>query len=137
MKRTVQVLTMLLIATAFAATIIGQAVAEPGKNQIEATASCSNGENYTFVLNGMGKAWQLEETNSNLIVKSYTLTYYEPGTSVPKYPFEDTYGRDENANGQDGDLISCEGEVTTVLEGIGPVRVVAEFEAFVTPRGSA
>lgn len=137
MERTFLVLTTVLIATTLAASTIGSAVAEPGKNQIEATASCSNGENYTFVLNGMGKAWQLEETNSNLIVKSYTLTYYEPGTSVPKYPFEDTFGRDENANGQEGNLISCEGEVTTVLEGIGPVRVVAEFEAFVTPRGNA
>lgn len=137
MKRPVLVFTTVLIATTLAASTIGSAVAEPGKNQIEATASCSNGENYTFVLNGMGKAWQLEETNSNLIVKSYTLTYYEPGTSIPKYPFEETYGRDENANGQEGDLITCNGEDTTVLEGIGSVRVVAEFEAFVTPRSDA
>jgi hypothetical protein len=136
MKRTVRVLTTVLIATTLAASTIGSAVAEPGKNQIEADASCSNGETYTFVLNGMGKAWKLEETNSNLIVKRYTLTYYEPGTLIPKYPFEDTYGGDENANGQEGDLITCSGEVTTVLEGIGEVRVVAEFEAFVTPRGS-
>jgi hypothetical protein len=137
MKRTVRVLIVSLIATILCASTMTSAVAEPGKNQIEATASCSNGETYTFVLNGMGKAWKLEGTNSNLLVKSYTLTYYEPDTSIPKYPFEDTYGRDENAKGQEGALVTCEGEDTTVLEGIGEVRVVAVFEAFVTPRGSA
>jgi hypothetical protein len=135
MRKLTAVLMTIVTGLVVIVSATGAAHAEPGKNQIEATASCSNGETYTFVLNGMGKAWQLESTNSNLIVKSYTLTYYEPGTSIPKYPFEDTYGRDENANGQEDDLVRCEGEVTTVLEAIGEVRVVAEFEAFVTPRG--
>src|SRR5215213_9284764 len=80
MKRTVRVLIVSLIATTLAVSTMSSAIAEPGKNQIEAKASCSNGETYTFVLNGMGKAWQLEETNSNLLVKSYTLTYYDPRT---------------------------------------------------------
>jgi len=134
MKRTVRVLIVSLIATTLAVSTMSSAIAEPGKNQIEATASCSNGETYTFVLNGMGKAWKLEGTNSNLQVKSYKLTYYDPDTG--DLIGSDTYGGGEK-NGQDGDLISCDGEVTTVLEGIGEVRVVAEFEAFVTPRGSA
>jgi hypothetical protein len=106
--------------------------AEPGKNQIEAQATCSNGETYTIVLNGMGKAWKLEGTNSNLLVKSYTLTYYDPVTG--QLVGSGTYGGGERT-GQEGDLITCEGEVTTVLEGLGLVRVVAEFEAFIGPRG--
>ena len=108
--------------------------AEPGKNRIEAAASCSDGEDYAFVLNGMGKAWQLEGTNGNLIVKAYTLTYYEPGSDpATAEPIGvASYGR--NAKKGPDDLITCEGEVTTVLEGVGPVRVVAEFESFVTPR---
>ena len=134
MKRTFRAITVVLVATTLAASIVGSAVAEPGKNQIEAQATCSNGETYTFVLNGMGKAWQLEGTNSNLLVKRYTLTYYDPVTG--ELIGSDTYGGGEK-NGQAGDLITCEGEVTTVLEGLGLVKVVAEFEAFVTPRGGA
>jgi hypothetical protein len=105
--------------------------AEPGKNQIEAQATCSDGETYTFVLNGMGKAWKLEGSNSNLLVKSYTLTYYDSvtGKLIGSY----TYGSGEK-NGQKGDLVTCQGAVTTVLEGLGLVRVVAEFKAFVSPR---
>jgi hypothetical protein len=127
--------TTLLLAIAMGLVVLssmGAAWAEPGKNQIEATAYCSNGETYTFVLNGMGKAWKLEETNSNLIVKSYTLTYYDP--VIGELIGSDTYGGGEKI-GQEGDLITCQGEVTTVLEGLGLVKVVAEFEAFVTPRG--
>jgi hypothetical protein len=143
MKRTVRVLIVSLIATILCASTMTSAVAEPGKNQIEATAVCSNGETYTFVLNGMGKAWQLEGTNSNLQVKSYTLTYYDPVTGEPlKDPVTgelidpDTYGGGEK-NGQEDDLITCEGETITELQGLGLVKVVAEFKAFVTPRGSA
>src|SRR5919202_2182218 len=106
MKRTFRAITVVLVATTLAASIVGSAVAEPGKNQIEAQATCSNGETYTFVLNGMGKAWQLEGTNSNLLVKRYTLTYYDPVTG--ELIGSDTYGGGEK-NGQEGDLITCEG----------------------------
>src|SRR5215216_7093359 len=115
MKRTVRVLIVSLIATTLAVSTMSSAIAEPGKNQIEATASCSNGETYTFVLNGMGKAWKLEGTNSNLQVKSYKLTYYDPDTG--DLIGSDTYGGGEK-NGQDGDLISRDVQVTTVLERI-------------------
>lgn len=128
-KVTVLLLTIVMGLVVLADT---QAVrAEPGKNQIEAQANCSDGETYTFVLNGMGKAWKLEGTNSNLLVKSYTLTYYDPDTG--ELIGSDAYGGGEK-NGQEGDLITCQGEVTTVLEGLGLVRVVAEFEAFISPR---
>jgi hypothetical protein len=127
--------TVLLLTIVLCLAVLGdtQTVwAEPGKNQIEARAKCSDGETYTFVLNGMGKAWKLEETNRNLLVKSYTLTYYDPVTR--ELIGSDTYGGGEK-NGQESDLISCQGEVTAVLEGLGLVRVVAEFEAFISPRG--
>ncbi|HJQ29109.1 MAG TPA: hypothetical protein VJ827_07190, partial [Rubrobacter sp.] len=48
----------------------------------------------------------------------------------------DTYG-EGNKNGLEGSLIACKGETTTELRGIGLVRVVAEFEALVTPRRGA
>jgi hypothetical protein len=106
--------------------------AEPAKNQIEAQATCSDGESYAFVLNAMGKAWKIEGSNSNLLVKSYTLTYYDPMSGELKG--SDAYGGGEKI-GQEGDLMTCQGEVTTVLEGLGLVRVVARFEAFLSPRG--
>jgi hypothetical protein len=127
--------TALLLTIVMGLVVLGntQAVrAEPAKNQIEAQANCSDGETYTFVLNGMGKAWKIEGTNSNLLVKSYTLTYYDPDTG--ELIGSDAYGGGEK-NGQEGDLITCQGEVTTVLEGLGLVRVVATFEAFISPRG--
>jgi len=106
--------------------------AEPGKNQIEAQATCSNVKTYMFVLNGMGKAWKLEGTNSNLIVKSYTVTYYDPDTG--ELIGSDTYGGGKKKGLQD-DLVTCEGERITELQGLGLVRVVAELEDFITPRG--
>jgi len=127
--------TALVLTIVMGLVVLGNAQAvraEPGKDQIEARANCSDGENYTFVLNGMGKAWKLEGTNRNLLVKRYTLTYYDPVTG--ELIGSDTYGGGEK-NGQEDDLITCQGEVTTVLEGLGLVRVVAEFEAFISPRG--
>jgi hypothetical protein len=141
MKRRVRVLTAVLIATTLAASIIGPAVAEPGKNRIEAeTSSCSDGQTYAFVLNGMGKAWHIKGSNANLVVKRYTLTYFDPNTGEPisdpisGEPISETYGGG-NKNGLKGSLISCVGETTTELQGLGRVRVVAEFDAFVTPQG--
>lgn len=135
MKRTVQVLMVLLIAPAFASSIIGQAVAEPGKNRIEAeTSSCSNNQNYTFVINGMGKAWHIDGSNTNLVVKEYKLTYFDPSSG--ERLGSDTYGGG-NKPGLEGHLITCEGETITELQGLGLVRVVAEFDAFVTPRRAA
>jgi hypothetical protein len=135
MKRTVRVLTAVWIATTLAASTMGPAVAEPGKNRIEAeTSSCSDGQNYTFVINGMGKAWHIVGSNANLIIKRYTLTYFDPASG--ERIGSDTYGGG-NKNGQEGSLVTCVGEITTELQGLGLVRVVAEFEAFVTPQGGA
>lgn len=116
----------------FSLTGASVAWAEPGKNQIESQATCSDGGTYAFVLNGMGKSWHLDGSNDNLLVKAYTLTYYSPTTG--DLIGSDTYGSGKK-KGQKDDLITCQGETTTTLVGIGEVRVVAEFEAFVTPRG--
>ncbi len=133
MERIVFLLTATVLVAGIYLAGTGTAAAEPGKNRIEATASCSNRETYTFVINGMGKAWQIQGSNSNLIVKSYTLIYSDPDTG--DLIGSDTFGGGEK-NGRKRDLITCEGEVTTVLEGIGEVTVDATFEAFVTPRGA-
>lgn len=135
MKRKISLLTAVLLAAILFASETGTAVAEPGKNRIAAeTSSCSNGQNYAFVINGMGKAWQITGSNNNLIVKRYTLSYFDPDSG--EFLGSDTYGGGKK-NGQKGDLISCVGETTTDLVGIGTVRVVAGFDAFVTPRGGA
>ncbi len=134
MKRTILLLAATVLAAALFAGGMGTAAAEPGKNRIEArTSSCSNGKNYQFVINGMGKAWQIQGSNSNLVVKRYTLTYFDPDSG--EQLGSDTYGGG-NKNGQEGDLIACVGTTTTNLQGLGLVRVIAEFEAFVTPRGA-
>jgi hypothetical protein len=131
MERTARLLVSVLMTVALLAVGAGPAVAEPGKNQIEAeTSSCSNGQNYAFVINGMGKAWQIQGSNGNLIVKGYTLSYFDPDSG--EFIGSDTYGGGKK-NGQQGRLISCVGETTTDLIGLGTVRVVAEFDAFVTP----
>lgn len=135
MKLKVRLLTAALFATTLAASTTGPASAEPGKNRIEAqTTSCSNGQNYAFVLNGMGKAWHVEGSSANLVVKRYTLTYFDPvsGERVG----EVVYG-EGNKSGLRGSLVACVGETTTEIQGLGLVRVVAEFQAFVTPQGSA
>jgi len=131
MKRMARLFASVLITMALLAGGAGSAFAEPGKNQIEAeTSSCSNGQNYAFVINGMGKAWQLQGSNGNLVVKNYTLSYFDPDSG--EFIGSDTYGGGKKS-GQQGRLISCVGETTTDLVGIGTVRVVAEFDAFVTP----
>jgi len=134
MKRIVFSLTATVLVAGIYLAGMGTATADPGKNRIEAeTSSCSNGQDYEFVINGMGKAWQIQETNSNLAVKRYTLTYFDPNSG--ELIGSDAYGGG-NKKGQEGDLITCVGETTTDLEGLGLVRVVAEFDAFVTPRGA-
>lgn len=133
MKRALGLLAAILTTAALCAGGPEAAIAEPGKNRIKAeTSSCSNGQNYTFVINGMGKAWQIEGDNSNLVVKRYTLSYFDPTSGEPIG--SDTYGGG-NKNGLEESLITCTGEITTELEGLGLVTVVAEFDAFVTPKG--
>ncbi len=132
MKRTILLLTATVLAAALFAGGMGTAAAEPGKNRIEArTSSCSNGKNYQFVINGMGKAWQVQGSTSNLVVKRYTLTYFDPDSG--EQLGSDVYGGGKK-NGLEDDLVACVGTTTTELQGLGLVDVVASFDALITPR---
>ena len=109
--------------------------AEPQKNQIVVEASCSNGQDYTFVINGMSKTGDVEESTSNVVVKQYTVEYYDV-QNRKKLLGSDTF-EFGNKKVLEGDLIHCIGETETELQGLGLVRAVYDFQAFVTPRGEA
>jgi len=113
---------------------IGVAAAEPQKNQIVVEASCSNGQDYTFVINGMSKTGDVEESTGNVVVKQYTVKYFQKRVLVGSDEFESG-----NQNALQGDLINCEGETADPIElqGLGLVTAKYEFQAFVTPRGEA
>jgi hypothetical protein len=143
-------LSAMLFTAVLCLSGIGVAAAEPQKNQIVVVASCSNGQSYTFVINGMSKTGQVtDETDvdvSNVVVKQFTVDYFdEQGT--PDVPEDDVpVGSDKYVNpvtesnpkkGFAGDLIQCSGTTRTVLQGLGPVRAKYKFLAFVTPRGGA
>jgi hypothetical protein len=113
---------------------IGVAAAEPQKNQIVVEATCSNGQSYTFVINGMSKTGDVEESTGNVVVKQYTVEYFnEDGIRVGGDEFE--FGNKKVLN---GDLMSCHGETEPIeLQGLGLVTAIYDFQAFVTPRGGA
>jgi hypothetical protein len=118
----------------------GPAAAEPQKNQIVVEASCDPGtpneQTYTFVINGMSKTGNVDESTNNLVVKQYTVVYQQ-------FPSGEFVGRDEfeigNKKALQGDLIQCEGETRDPieLEGLGLVTATYDFQAFVAPRGGA
>jgi hypothetical protein len=135
---------------------IGVAAAEPNKNQIVVEATCSNKQSYTFVINGMSKTGQVTDStdadvseNANIVVKQFTVTYFDvrgtpEDTRDDVLVGGDVYGNkkyyDEDGNQVlNGDLIHCSGETEDPIElqGLGPVRAVYDFQAFVTPRGGA
>ncbi len=122
--------TVVLLAVVLLASGVGTAAAEPQKNQILVPVTCDNGQSYTLVINGMSKVGQISGGNQNLVVTEYTVDYYRQGTN-------DFLGRDtfDRGNSPQRDTISCDGETTAELEGLGFVRAVYELEGFVTPRG--
>lgn len=116
---------------------IGVAAAEPQKNQIVVDASCSNGQEYTFVINGMSKTGDLEESTGNVVVKQYTVTYYDGKIKDENLVGSDTFvfGNTKVLN---GDLILCSGVARDIdVQGLGTVTAIYDFQAFVTPRGGA
>ena len=138
-----------LLAMLFTAVLcvsgIGLATAEPHKNQIEVDAVCEpNGQEYTFVINGMSKTGHVTDStdvevskvrNVNVVVKQFTVKYYDLETR--KLVGSDVFDSG-NKKGLQGDLITCTGVIEeTELQGLGPVRAVYDFQAFVTPRGEA
>jgi hypothetical protein len=127
MGRAVLLLTMMF--TLLLVGGIGTVAAEPQKNQIEVPVKCDNGEKYTFVINGEGNAGQITDSTSKIIITSYTITYITEGGER----IVDTFDQG-NANELQGDLITCTGRITVELFGLGEVRAIFEFQAFVTPR---
>jgi hypothetical protein len=134
---------------------IGVAAAEPQKNQIVVEAACPppNGPIYIFVINGMSKTGHVTSStdadvseNANVVVKQFTVTYFDEHGTPEDPRDDDLVGSDEyvnpvtepgNKKGFKGDLIQCSGTTRTELQGLGPVRAIYEFQAFVTPRGKA
>jgi hypothetical protein len=116
--------------------------AEPHKNQIVVEAMCDNGQSYTFVINGMSKTGHVTDSTDvdvpnvrNVVVKQFTVEYFDirSGEKVGSDEFDS--GKKE---GLQGDLIFCNGVIEeTELQGLGRVRAVYDFWAFVTPRGRA
>ena len=129
---------------------IGVAAAEPPepqKNQIVVEANCPppNGPSYTFVINGMSKTGHVTSStdvdvseNANVVVKQFTVTYFdEDGNQVGSDAYVNPVIESGNEKGFKGDLIPCSGTTETVLQGLGPVTAIYDFQAFVTPRGKA
>ncbi len=132
-----RVLLTMLFAMVLLASGIGTATAEPQKtqkNQIEVTVSCGNApeSEYTLVFNAMSKTGQVSGSMSNVVVKSGMVTFSPTdGTQ----PITDEIGGQGNKEGLQGDLITCHGQTTTDLLGLGTVTAVFDFQGFITPRG--
>ncbi len=133
-------LSAMLFTAMLCASGIGLA-AEPQKNQIVVEASCDNGQSYTFVINGMSKTGHVTSSTdatvsnvSNVVVKQFTVLYFQKGTLVGSDEFESGKALEQ---GLEGDLIECDGVTTTELQGLGLVTAIYDFQAFVTPRGEA
>ena len=115
---------------------LGTATAEPQKNQIKIEdATCTTegqgSTSYTFVINGMAKAGLLiDSTDKTIVITSYTLTYYDNQGNLLG---TDDFDSGTKINSRD-DILSCSGQVTTDLEGIGDdVTVVYDFQGFLAP----
>ena len=126
---TISALTLLVVFALGTATAAPQT--EPQMNQIEIDATCTtDGQSftdYTFVINGMAKTGLLvDSTDKNIVITSYTVTYYVEGSEI---------GTDEfNSGAKRDDILSCSGQVTTDLEGIGDdVTAVYDFQGFLAP----
>jgi hypothetical protein len=121
------------------------------KNQIVVEASCKNGQSYTFVINGMSKTGDVKASTSNVVVKQYTVDYYDVQGTLddPDDPPEsgddvlvgsDTFvfGNKKVLDQENGDLIRCSGVARDIdVQGLGTVTAIYQFQAFVTPRGGA
>jgi hypothetical protein len=141
-------LSAILFTAVLCVSGIGVAAAEPQKNQIEVVATCSNGQEYTFVINGMSKTGDVTASTSNVVVKQYSVRYFHvtgtlddpPGSGDDVLVGSDTFefGNKKVLDPENGDLISCSGVAEDIeVQGLGLVTAIYEFQAFVTPRGGA
>ena len=114
---------------------LGTAIAEPKKNQIVVPAKCKteDGQRFTttFVINGMAKTGLLTDSTGNIVVTSYTISYYDDQGNLLD---TDTFNSGTQLNSRD-DIVSCSGQVDTTLQGLGDVTAVYEFQGFLTPAG--
>ena len=128
-------LTAVLILILVIVGVLGTATAEPKKNQIVVPASCTttDGQSFTttFVINGMAKTGLLTDSTGNIVITSYTVSYYDDQGNLLD---TDTFNTGTQLNSRD-DIVSCRGEVDTTLQGLGDVTAVYEFKGFLTPAG--
>ena len=130
---TISTLTLLFVLALGTATAAPQT--EPQMNQIEIDATCTtDGQSftdYTFVINGMAKTGLLvDSTDKTIVFTSYKVTYHDKDGNLLG---TDEFDSGTKTNSRD-DILSCSGQVTTDLEGIGDdVTAVYEFEGFLAP----
>ena len=128
-------LTAILILIFLIVGALGTATAEPKMNQIVVPAKCKteDGQRFTttFVINGMAKTGLLTDSTGNIVITSYTVSYYDDKGNLLD---TDTFDSGTKLNSRD-DIVSCIGEVETTLEGLGDVTAVYDFKGFLTPAG--
>jgi hypothetical protein len=123
------VLTLLLLIVG----ALGTATAAPKMNQIvieDATCKTDDVQSstHTFVINGMAKTGHLTDSNGNIVVTSYTVTYSDDKGNLLG---TDKYSAGTKLNSRD-DILSCRGQVDTTLQGRGKVTAVYVFKGFLT-----
>ena len=128
-------LTAVLILIFVIVGALGTATAEPKMNQIVVPAKCKTEEGKrfttTFVINAMAKTGHLTDSTGNIVITSYTVSYYDDQGNLLD---TDTFNTGTQLNSRD-DIVSCSGEVDTTLQGLGDVTAVYEFTGFLTPAG--
>jgi hypothetical protein len=126
-------LTAILILIFLIVGALGTATAEPKMNQIVVPAKCKteDGQRFTttFVINGMAKTGLLTDSTGNIVITSYTVSYYDDQHNLLG---TDTFDSGIQLNSQD-DIVSCRGQIDTTLQGLGDVTAVYEFKGFLTP----
>src|SRR5829696_3968466 len=126
------VLTLILLIVGALGTATAAPKTEPKMNQIVVPATCTTEDGqsttYTFVINGMAKTGLLTDSTGNIVVTSYTVTYYANRGNLLD---TDKYNSGTKLNSRD-DILSCSGQVDTTLQGLGDVTAVYEFKGFLT-----
>ena len=130
--------TVVLLAVVLLTSGVGTATAAPKtelqKNQIlikDATCT-TDGQSYTFVINGMAKTGLLiDSIDKTFKITSYTVTFYDDqGNKLRK----DEFNSGTKINSRDDILKGCTGQVTADFEGIGDnVTAIYAFQGFLTP----
>ena len=126
-------LTTVLTLIVLIVGALGTATAEPQMNQIVVPAKCKteDGQRFTttFVINAMAKTGLLTDSTGNIVITSYTVSYYDDQHNLLG---TDTFDSGIQLNSQD-DIVSCTGRIDTTLQGLGDVTAVYEFKGFLTP----